>query len=139
LTSTVGGVTGPLFGSIFLRLAQVVGEKETASLRDLAQMFQASLNGSIDLREARVEEKTLFDALSPTVESLKKSAKQKKSLVTALEDAISESKKGAESTCDMLVRKGCAKYLGERAVGHIDPGDMSANFILKSFYDVVMT
>jgi len=139
LTSTIGGATGPLFGSIFLRAGQAIGDKETVDLDDLAQMFQASLNGVIDLGKAQAGEKTLVDALSPAIESLKKSVKQKKSLEEALEDAVSESKKGAESTRDMLAGKGRATYLGERAVGHIDPGAMSIYFILKSFNDVVET
>ena len=63
--------------------------------------------------------------MKPAVESLEKSAKEKKSLVAALEDAVSESKKGAESTRDMLAGKGRATYLGQRAIGHIDPGAMS--------------
>jgi len=139
LTSTIGGATGPLFGSIFLKAGQAIGEKETINLDDLAQMFQASLNGVIGLGKAQVGEKTLVDALSPAVESLKNSVRQKKSLVAALEGAVSESKKGAESTRDMPAGKGRATYLGERAVGHIDPGAMSVYFILKSFYDVVKT
>jgi len=139
LTSTIGGATGPLFGSIFLKAGQAIGEKETINLDDLAQMFQASLNGVIGLGKAQVGEKTLVDALSPAVESLKNSVRQKKSLVAALEDAVSESKKGAESTRDMPAGKGRATYLGERAVGHIDSGAMSVYFIFKSFYDVVKT
>jgi len=137
LTSTIGGVTGPLFGVIFLKAGEAVRDKETVDLDDLAQMFQASLSGVIDLGKARVAEKTLVDALSPAVESLKKSARQKKSLAVALEDAVLESKKGADSTRDMLAKKGRATYLGERAVGHVDPGAMSVYFIFKSFYDAV--
>jgi len=139
LTSTIGGATGPLFGSIFLKAGQAAGEKEEINLEDLAQMFQASLNGVVGLGKAKVGEKTLVDALSPAVESLKKSLKQKKSLLAALEDAVLESKKGAESTRDIAAGKGRATYLGERAVGHIDPGAMSVYFILKSFYDIIKT
>ena len=122
---------------MFLRAGQAVGEKNTASLVDLALMFQASLNGVTDLGKAQAGDKTLVDALSPAVESLRKSVEQNKSLAAALEDAVSESKKGAQSTSLMLARKGRATYLGERAIGHVDPGAMSIYFILKSFYDVV--
>jgi len=139
LTSTIGGATGPLFGSIFLKAGQAIGEKEAVNLDGLVQMFEASLNGVVDLGKARVGEKTLVDALSPAVESLRKSVRRKKSLVAALEDAVSESKKGADSTRDMPAGKGRATYLGNRAVGHIDPGAISVFFIFKSFYDVVKT
>jgi dihydroxyacetone kinase-like protein len=137
LISAVGGASGPLYGSFFLRAGSAVSHKITLNVRDILDLWGAGLNGVIDRGKAQPGDKTMVDALAPGVDALQKEVEQGKDIVEAVTIAVHEAEKGMRSTIPMLAKKGRASYLGERSVGHQDPGATSSYFILKTFLDVI--
>ena len=134
----VGGVTGIVFGNMFTSMADAISET-TASvdIGGLASMFEKALDSSLTIgKGAKPGEKTMVDALNPAVLSLKKSFNENKSLKEALEEMSATADNGALSTKDMIATKGRARYLGERSLGHQDPGATSIAIIIKAFSDI---
>ena len=132
LVSTVGGASGPLYGTFFLRLAAAVGEVDVVTTRQLAVAFRAGLEGVIARGKAQTGEKTMVDALSPAIEALDEAAGRGASTHDALEAAHAAAEQGRDATTPMQARKGRASYLGERSVGHQDPGATSVELLLAA-------
>lgn len=131
--NSVGGAMGALYGTFFLRLAQEAEEKTQIDLNDLVTMFQAAEKGVLEIGKANVGDKTLLDTLSPAVRALEKADQEGKPLSEALCDFEEAANKGMESTRDLIARIGRASRLGERTIGHQDPGATSCYFILRAF------
>lgn len=130
LVSTVGGASGPLFGTFFLRVGQ--NWHTPATTAGIAVAVRAGLKG-VMLRGKAVEgDKTMVDALAPAVTSLEDSAAKNLPLEEALRLGAAAAQQGAEATLGMLARRGRASYLGEKSVGHLDPGAVSSALILDS-------
>ena len=132
LVSTVGGASGPLFGTLFLRLGSALGTTSEVSLADLARAFRAGLDGIVARGKAEAGDKTLYDALAPAVESLESVATSDTDLGAALRQAAEAAAAGRDATTPMLARKGRASYLGERSVGHQDPGATTVALLLAA-------
>jgi dihydroxyacetone kinase-like protein len=131
--NSVGGAMGALYGTFFLKLAQAsIGMREL-NLSDLVHMFQKAEQGLLDIGNAKLGDKTLIDTLSPAVRSLEESEKESKALPEALTNFEQAAKQGMNSTKKMIAKTGRASRLGERTIGHQDPGATSCYFILKSF------
>ncbi|TYP58850.1 dihydroxyacetone kinase subunit DhaL [Thermosediminibacter litoriperuensis] len=130
LVSTVGGASGPLYGTAFMRAGQAVAGKNELDFNDLVSLMEAALEGIKYRGKAERGEKTIVDALEPAVEALK--LRREEGLETALRDAVEEAKKGMEYTKDIIARKGRASYLGERSLGHQDPGATSCYIMLEA-------
>jgi dihydroxyacetone kinase-like protein len=130
LISKVGGASGPLLGTAFLRAATGLEEVDGASV---AAALRAALDGVVARGKAQVGDKTMVDALQPAVEAAE--AVKDKSVAKVLKAAADAAETGAESTIPLVARKGRASYLGERSAGHLDPGARSTSLLLRSLAD----
>ncbi len=130
LMSTVGGASGPLYGTAFIRLAEVA--KNGFSPDNVEIMFDAVIKGIKDRGKAEKGDKTMLDALLPAKEAFAEALRGGSSLYEALHAAALGAQAGSERTKNLLARKGRASYLGERSIGHIDPGAASSALILQT-------
>ncbi|MFC0543955.1 dihydroxyacetone kinase subunit DhaL [Kutzneria chonburiensis] len=130
LISKVGGASGPLYGTAFLRAATDLEEVDGASV---AAALRAALDGVVARGKAEIGDKTMVDALLPAVEAAE--AVKDKSVAEVLAAAATAAETGAESTIPLVARKGRASYLGERSAGHLDPGARSTALLLRSLAD----
>lgn len=135
LICNVGGASGPLYGSAFLKMASVCEGKITLDRETLIKMFEAA-NESIKQRgHAARGEKTMLDALEPAFEVFFQEINSQKPLLHCLESACNAALQGVEYTKTIIATKGRASYLGERSLGHQDPGATSSYLILKAITD----
>lgn len=130
LVSTVGGASGPLFGTFFLRAGQNWETPSTTA--GVAKAVRAGLDGVMSRGKAIEGDKTMVDALAPAVKSLEESAARNRPLHEALQLGATAATEGAQATLDMVAKRGRASYLGERSIGHLDPGAVSSALILGS-------
>jgi dihydroxyacetone kinase-like protein len=137
LVSNVGGASGPLYGTAFLKAAVEVKDAKTIDLNDFLNIMNAALGGIKIRGKAEVNDKTMVDAIEPAIESLKQSISLNLDPVIALEKAKDSSLKGVLHTKEIVARKGRASYLGERSIGHQDPGATSSYLILNTIYECV--
>lgn len=131
LLSSVGGASGPLFGTFFIRAAQTTQARQSLTLEELYQMFRDGADGVISRGKAEPGDKTMCDVWVPVVESLRQSCEQNLPVPAALDAASSIAESAAQSTITMQARKGRASYLGERSIGHQDPGATSVMFMMQ--------
>ena len=136
LLSSVGGASGPLFGTFFIRAAQAANAKQSLDLAELHQVMQEGVEGVVMRGKAEPGDKTMCDAWWPVVESLGQSAQQNLSVAEALQRAADSAERAVESTITMQARKGRASYLGERSIGHQDPGATSVMLMMKTLAEV---
>ncbi len=130
-----GGATGPLFGSLFLGMADGAVDQEDLDAEHMALIFERGLVSIEQQTKARVGDKTLMDALIPAVESLKASAQQGKEITEMLALAADAAWKGAKSTKNFPAHFGRAKFQGDRTLGHPDPGSISTAYIIKGMHN----
>lgn len=135
LISTVGGAGGPLYGTFFLQAGMKLAGKMELSLADWFVALEAALNGVVMRGKAVIGDKTMVDALTPAVNSLKKALEDNTSLEKALQQSAEAARQGMEATIPLIARKGRASYLGERSAGHQDPGATSSYLLLKAAAD----
>lgn len=136
LLSSVGGASGPLFGTFFIRAAQATNAKQSLDLTELHQVMQEGVEGVVMRGKAEPGDKTMCDVWWPVVESLGQSAQQNLSVAEALQRAADSAERAVESTITMQARKGRASYLGERSIGHQDPGATSVMLMMKTLAEV---
>jgi len=132
LLSTVGGAGGPLYGTFFLQAGMSTAGKMELSLEDWEEALEAAVKGVVMRGKAELGDKTMVDALTPAVESLKGSVQNGADLTQALHDSAESAKQGMQATIPMVARKGRASYLGERSAGHQDPGATSSYLLLEA-------
>lgn len=131
LVSTVGGASGPLYGTAFMKAGNVCKGKLELTDADFVAALDAAIGG-IKMRGKAVEgEKTMLDALCPALKSLKDSLEGGKNFVDALADGVDAAAKGVEYTKTIIATKGRASYLKERSLGHQDPGATSSLYMLQ--------
>lgn len=135
LLSTVGGAGGPLYGTFFLQAGMKTAGKMELSLEDWSTALEAALAGIIMRGKAELGDKTMVDALTPAVNSLKQAVEENQPLDDALIHSAEAAQRGMEGTTPLVARKGRASYLGERSAGHQDPGATSSYLILKAAAD----
>lgn len=136
LISTVGGASGPLYGTAFLKAAGVV-EGDSISDENLVEAFSAAIGG-VQLRgKAEQGEKTMLDALIPAYNAFKEAIENGETLEEALKKSVEAAAEGVEYTKTIVASKGRASYLGERTLGHQDPGATSSYLLLKTLYETV--
>jgi phosphoenolpyruvate---glycerone phosphotransferase subunit DhaL len=136
LVSTVGGASGPLYGTFFLRMATAIGDAETVDQKLFAAALRAGVDGVVARGKAEAGDKTMYDALAPAVDALD-AAFGGEDTAGALQAAADAAAEGRDSTTPMQARKGRASYLGERSVGHQDPGATSAALLLQTAADTL--
>ena len=135
LVSTVGGASGPLFGTFFLRMGTSLGDVEIASSEAFATALRAGLGGVVARGKAEAGDKTMYDALAPAVDALDGALAEDAPLAAGLKSARDAAAAGRDATTPMLARKGRASYLGERSVGHQDPGATTIALLLDAATD----
>jgi dihydroxyacetone kinase-like protein len=132
LVSKVGGASGPLYGTAFLRMAAAAGDADSLDAQGFAKVLRAALDGVVARGKAEAGDKTMYDALAPAVEALDAALDAGQSLHDALQAAVHAAEKGRDATIPMVARKGRASYLGERSAGHQDPGATSVTMLLMA-------
>jgi dihydroxyacetone kinase-like protein len=132
LVRTVGGASGPLYGTFFLRMAAAAGDGEALEAMDFAKALRAGLEGLVERGKAEPGDKTMYDTLAPAVEALESALARGATLRSALQAAAAAAATGRDATVAMLALKGRASYLGERSVGHQDPGATSAALLVAA-------
>jgi phosphoenolpyruvate---glycerone phosphotransferase subunit DhaL len=132
LVSTVGGASGPLWGSALRAAGRSLGDAETFGGPELSGALDAAIAAVVDLGAASPGDKTMVDALMPASEALKRAIESDLPLDAAIAAASEAAEEGARATVPLLARKGRASYLGERSIGHQDPGATSAALILRA-------
>ncbi len=132
VVSTVGGASGPLFGTMFLRIGAALGDTPEVSLAQLATALRAGLDGVVARGKAEPGDKTMYDALAPAVDALENAASAGVDKADALKLALVAAENGRDATTPMLARKGRASYLGERSVGHQDPGATTVALLMAA-------
>jgi len=137
LITSVGGAAGPLYGTLLMDAGKAVPGKMELSDDDLVALLGAGLKGVIRIGRTNLEDKTMVDALHPAVEALKKAVADGKDTVEALHLMTDAAHQGMKATIPMLARKGRASYLGERSIGHQDPGATSSYLFLKTLMETV--
>ncbi|MGO0577473.1 dihydroxyacetone kinase subunit DhaL [Ornithinimicrobium panacihumi] len=131
LVSTVGGASGPLYGTFFLRLAGPVGGSQVDAV-DLGRALAAGVEGVVARGRAEVGDKTMYDALAPAVRAYDDMVRTGAGTGPCLAAALAAAEQGRDGTAPLVARKGRASYLGERSAGHIDPGAASAVLLLQA-------
>jgi len=132
LVKSVGGASGPLYGTFFLRMAPALGSSDSVDAADFAKALRAGVEGVVQRGRAEAGDKTMFDALAPTLEALDSALASGTGLTAALADATVAAEKGRDATESMVARKGRASYLGQRSVGHLDPGAASSAMLIAA-------
>jgi dihydroxyacetone kinase-like protein len=136
LVSTVGGASGPLYGTFFLQLATATAGKSSLALADWAAALGAGVQGVLMRGKAQAGDKTMVDALLPALQALQEAEGQGAPLAEALQRSAAAAAAGRDATTPLVARKGRASYLGERSAGHQDPGATSAHLLLQAASDV---
>jgi dihydroxyacetone kinase-like protein len=134
LISTVGGASGPLYGTFFLRLGTSFGTATEIGPTELAAGFRAGLEGVIARGKAGLDDKTMVDAMTPAVVALEAGIDD---LPAALDAAAVAAAQGRDRVTPLVARKGRASYLGERSANHQDPGATSTTILFESLRDAL--
>ena len=137
MVSSMGGASGPLFGSLFRAMGTACKECDTVGTKELHAMFAAGAAKVMKLGKAERGYKTLLDSLLPGIESLEASASDGASLPDALSNMAEAAEAGVESTKEMVAKSGRARYAGERGLGHADAGATSIALMIRAFSDTV--
>ena len=132
LISTVGGASGPLFGTAFLRASSTLGSATEIDGTSVAACLAAARDGVAARGKAEPGDKTMIDALAPAAEAAAAAAAAGQDVAALLAAAAAGAAAGAKATAPLQARKGRASYLGERSIGHVDPGAQSTAYVLAS-------
>ncbi len=128
-----GGCAGPLYGSLFMGMAEATANKPTLNTNSFVGMFESGLVSVQEQTKARIGDKTMMDALIPAVQEMRLASNQDKSITEILEIASLAARRGAEFTKNFPARFGRAKHQGERTIGHPDPGSISMAYVFQGF------
>jgi dihydroxyacetone kinase-like protein len=137
LISSVGGAAGPLYGTFYMRSGMAVAAKEELNNGDVVEMLQAGVDGIVQRGRAEREDKTMFDAWAPAMDALNAALAEDDDLIAALTAAVAAAEQGMKDTIPLQARKGRASYLGERSIGHQDPGATSSYLILNALLETL--
>jgi dihydroxyacetone kinase-like protein len=132
LIKTMGGSSGPLLGTFFLRAGGTCAGKSELGPADVAAMFQAGVEGLQQRGKAERGDKTMMDAWLPAVDAMRAAADAGGGLSDVLDQGVAAAEAGAQATVNMQARKGRGSYLGERSIGHPDPGAVAVHLLLKA-------
>ena len=132
LVSSIGGASGPLYGTFFLRFGTACGPRATLSADDVVKAFRAGVEGVVARGKPELGDKTMFDSLHPALDALDAAVGTGTSLGEAFTTAWRASVRGRDDTIPMVARKGRASYLGERSAGHQDPGATSSALLFEA-------
>jgi dihydroxyacetone kinase-like protein len=137
LISSVGGASGPLYGTFYMRSGMATTAKEELTGEDVVELLQAGVDGVIQRGRAQPGDKTMVDVLLPTMDTLRTAVAAGKSPVEAIREAVATAEEAMKNTIPLQARKGRASYLGERSIGHQDPGATSSYLILNALLETL--
>ena len=132
LLASVGGASGPLYGTFFLRFGRAAGSASELDLAALAAGLRAGLAGVVERGKADPGDKTMVDALTPALDAMDAVIENGGDLVSAVAAARAAAAAGRDATVPLVARKGRASYLGERSAGHMDPGAASMSLLFAA-------
>ncbi len=132
IVAAVGGVSGTIWGTAFLRAGMSLGTKNEISRQDVIAMFRSAIEGIKKRGNTDLGDKTLLDALAPAVDQLEKSFNEGKDSTVALDDAAVVARQAAEATRPMLAKRGRAAYTGERSIGTLDAGAVAMAVLFEA-------
>lgn len=135
LIKTMGGSSGPLLGTFFLRAGATCADKSELAPADVVALFQAGVEGLQQRGKAALGDKTMVDALLPAVDAMRGALEGGSDLADILERGAAAAEVGVQATKTMQARKGRGSYLGDRSLGHQDPGATGAHLLLKAAAD----
>lgn len=134
LVSKVGGSSGPLYGTAFMKAGMTIGAKSEIGMDDFLGGLEVGIEGVKARGKSTTGEKTMLDAMVPALEAMKAKQADGADVKAVLEAGVAAAEAGVEATKPMVATKGRASYLGERSVGHQDPGATSFSLLLKEIY-----
>ncbi|NOI25974.1 dihydroxyacetone kinase subunit DhaL [Vibrio mediterranei] len=137
LLSSVGGASGPLYGTLFIRTAASVGSRESLTFQELIDDLKSGVDGVISRGKAEQGDKTMCDVWLPVLNEMKTSLEGGTSPAHLLDEMVEVAEKSATSTIEMQAKKGRASYLGERSIGHQDPGATSSLLMIKALRQAI--
>jgi dihydroxyacetone kinase-like protein len=137
LVSTVGGASGPLYGTAFIRAGMALADRYELTPAEVVVALEAALEGIQARGKAQRGEKTMIDAIAPGVDVLKEAQANGEDFVSAMRRSVAAVEEGMKSTIPMLATKGRASYLGQRSIGHQDPGATSSFYIAQVMLETV--
>jgi dihydroxyacetone kinase-like protein len=132
IVASVGGVSGSIWGTAFLRAGAALGTKTEVTYSDVIAMFRSAIEGIKKRGNAELGDKTLLDALVPAVDQLEKAFNEGKDTSTALNEAAVVARESAEATRPMIAKKGRAAYTGERSIGSLDAGAVAMAVLFEA-------
>ena len=135
LLSTVGGASGPLYGTLFLRLASQAGSATALDGATLADAFAVAVDALAERGRAARGDKTMVDALEPAAETWKRCVDQQETWGHTLGRVTEAAAEGHDGTISLVAKRGRASYLGSRSMGHLDPGAASAHMLIEALRD----
>lgn len=136
LIRTVGGASGPLYGTFFMRASTACANKTELEPADVVALFEAGLEGILQRGKAELNDKTMVDAQKPALEAMKQALAANDDIKTILQKGTAAAEEGMKNTIPLLAKKGRASYLGERSIGHQDPGATSSYLMIKAAADL---
>lgn len=137
LISSVGGASGPLYGTFYMRSGMAVTAREQLDITELYEMLKAGVAGILQRGRPELGDKTMYDAWVPALEAYESAQNNGADLLTALRAAVEAGENGMKATIPLQARKGRASYLGERSIGHQDPGATSSYLILNALLETL--
>jgi phosphoenolpyruvate---glycerone phosphotransferase subunit DhaL len=137
LVSTVGGASGPLYGTAFIRAGMALADRYELTEGEVVAALEAALEGIIARGKANRGDKTMVDAIGPGIDALKEAMAAGEGFVAATRKSVAAVEAGMKATVPMLALKGRASYLGERSIGHQDPGATSAFYIAQVLLETI--
>ena len=137
LIAKVGGASGPLYGTGFLRASRVIGPRHAIEPHDMLAALDAAFEGIAARGKSARGQKTMLDTIGPAADALRAALEAGDELPAALEAMLAAAERGMASTSDMLALRGRAAFLGERSVGHQDPGATSAFLMMGALVRAV--
>lgn len=137
LVSTVGGTSGPLYGTLLMKMGMATGAVAQLSPEEFSRAFRAGLDGLIARGKTELDDKTMVDALSPALDAYDAALASGAGLGEAVTAAATAAAAGRDATIPLIARKGRASYLGERSIGHMDPGATSSAYLFDALTLVV--
>ena len=137
LMSSVGGASGPLYGTFCMKAGMALAGKEEIDAQGLVALLEAGVGGIVQRGRAERGDKTMADVWGPVLDTVKAAIAGGASVEDALARAVDAAEKGVRDTIPLQARKGRASYLGERSIGHRDPGAMSSYLMIRTLHEII--
>jgi dihydroxyacetone kinase-like protein len=137
LMSSVGGASGPLYGTVSMKAGMALAGQQEIDASGLVTLFEAGVEGIRQRGRAERGDKTMLDVWAPVLDTVEAAIADGASLKDALARAVEAAEKGVQDTIPLQARKGRASYLGERSIGHRDPGAMSSYLMIRALHDIL--